>query len=75
MSDDQAGKPAIDLQKFLARVKRQREQANSLSEQIEFELVRFNGENAPIDFNVDWALETVWATQRQMAELFGKDTD
>jgi hypothetical protein len=75
MTDDQAGKPAIDLQKFLARVKRQREQANSLSEQIEFELVRFDGENAPIDFNVDWALETVWATQRQMADLFGKDTD
>lgn len=73
MTDDQAGEPAIDLQKFLARVKRQREQANSLSEQIEFELVRFNGENAPIDFNVDWALETVWATQRQMADLFGKD--
>lgn len=74
MTDDQRrGVPAVDIQKFLARVKRQREQANTLSAQIELELVRFDGENAPIDFNVDWALETVWASQRQMAELFGKD--
>lgn len=69
----QSGEPAVDIQKFLARVKRQREQANSLSEQIEFELIRFDGENAAIDFNVDWSHETVWATQKQMADLFGKD--
>lgn len=69
------GAPAIDIKKFLARVKRQREQANALSEQIEFELVRFDGENSAIDFNVDWSQETVWATQRQMSELFGKDID
>ena len=74
MSDhDHRGEPAVDIQKFLARVKRQREQANALSEQIELELVRFDGENAPIEFNVDWALETVWASPRQMADLFGKD--
>lgn len=67
------GEPAIDLKKFLARVKRQREQANALSEQIEFELVKFDGENSAIEFNVDWSRETVWATQKQMANLFGKD--
>jgi len=72
MSNDE-NEAAVDIQKFLARVKRQREAANDLSAQIEFELVRFDGENAAIDFNVDWGHETVWATQRQMAELFGKD--
>jgi hypothetical protein len=66
-------KPAVDIEKFLKQVRRQREQANELSAQIEMELVRFDGENAAIDFNVDWSHETVWATQRQMAELFGKD--
>lgn len=59
------------MAKFLARVKRQREQAIELCDQIEFDLVRFDGENAAIDFNVDWEQETVWATQRQMADLFG----
>jgi hypothetical protein len=73
MSKPEDAEPAVDIQKFLAKVKRQRERANELSDQIEFELVRFDGENAAIDFNVDWAHETVWATQRQMAELFGKD--
>lgn len=75
MRNDEGDKPAIDMAKFLAKVKRKREQANELCDQIEFELVRFDGENAAIDFNVDWEHETVWATQRQMAELFGKDTD
>lgn len=75
MEKDESGKPAIDMAKFLAKVKRQREQANQFCEQIELDLVRFDGENAAIDFNVDWEHETVWATQRQMADLFGKDTD
>lgn len=74
MTDPDNQKPAFDVQKFLAKVKRQREQANDLSDQIEFELVRFDGENAAIDFNVDWSHDTVWASQRQMAELFGKET-
>lgn len=74
-ADNPSGPAAVDIQKFLAKVKRQREQVNETSAQIEFELVRFNGENAAIDFNVDWSHETVWATQRQMADLFGKDTD
>lgn len=74
MTDENFSKPAIDLKKFLAQVKRNREAANAISEQIEFELVRFNGENAAIDFNVDWSHETVWATKRQMSDLFGKDT-
>src|ERR1043166_895506 len=72
---DSSSDPAFDLDKFLAKVKRQREQAMHAAEQIDLELVRFNGENAPIDFNVDWSHETVWATQRQMAGLFGKDPD
>lgn len=70
MTEHNSDEPAIDINKFLAKVKRQREQANTLSEQIELELVRFDGENAAIDFNVDWEHETVWATQRQMADLW-----
>lgn len=34
-------------------------------------MVRFDGENAPVDLNFDWAHETVWATQKQIADLFG----
>lgn len=63
--------PAVDMAKFLANVKKAREAANELSSQIELELVRFDGENAPVDLNFDWSHETVWATQRQIADLFG----
>lgn len=62
---------AVDIEKFLKKVRKQREEANATAEQIEFELVRFNGENAAIDFNVDWSHETVWGTQQQIADAFG----
>lgn len=65
------GVPAIDMDKFLARAKKSREAANEASAQIEMELVRFDGENAPVDLSFDWSHETVWATQRQIADLFG----
>ena len=71
--DSSASQPAVNIEKFLARVRKQRELANSTSAQIELELVRFNGENAPVDLNVDWSHETVWATQQQIADLFGVD--
>jgi hypothetical protein len=67
MSND----PAVDIEKFLNKVRKQRETANATAEQIEFELVRFDGENAAVDLNVDWSHETVWASQRQIADLFG----
>jgi hypothetical protein len=51
MSNDQA----VDVEKFLNKVRKQREAANATVEQIEFELVRFDGENAPVDLNVDWS--------------------
>jgi hypothetical protein len=63
--------PALDLPKFLAKAKKSREAANEASAQIEMELVRFDGENAHVDLNFDWSHETVWATQRQIADLFG----
>ena len=63
--------PAIDMDKFLAKAKKSREAANEISAQLDLELVRFNGENAPVDLNFDWSHETVWATQRQIADLFG----
>lgn len=65
--------PAIDMDKFLAKAKKSREAANAISAQIELELVRFDGENAPVDLNFDWSHETVWATNRQIADLFGVD--
>lgn len=65
--------PAIDMDKFLAKMKRARESVNEMSAQIEMELVRFDGENAHIDLNFDWSHETVWATQKQIADLFGID--
>jgi len=65
--------PAVDMAKFLAGVKKAREAANELSSQIELELVRFDGENAPVDLNFDWSHETVWASQRQIADLFAID--
>ena len=63
--------PAIDMDKFLAKMKRAREAANELSAQLEMELVRFDSENAHVDLNFDWSHETVWATQKQIADLFG----
>ena len=62
-----------ETKRFLEQCRKSREAANDAAAQIEMELVRFDGENAPIDFNVDWSEETVWATQRQMADLFGKE--
>ncbi len=63
--------PAMDMDKFLAKAKKSREAANAISAQMEMELVRFDGENAHVDLNFDWSHETVWATQKQIAELFG----
>ena len=63
--------PAVDLAKFLAKAKKAREASNEISAQIEFELVRFDGENAPVDLSFDWSHETVWASQKQIADLFG----
>ncbi len=68
-----ASTPAVDVAKFLAKAKKAREAANEISAQIEMELVRFDGENAHVDLNFDWSHETVWASQRQIADLFGVD--
>jgi len=64
---------AVDIEKFLKKVKKQREATNAFTEQLNFDLVRFNGENAAIDFNVDWSHETVWGTQQQIADAFAID--
>lgn len=68
-----AGRPAVNMERFLAKVKKQREAANELDAQIEMELVRFDGENAPVDLSFDWSHETVWASQKQISDLFGVD--
>lgn len=47
--------------------------------QTELELIKFKNEDASIDIdidiNFDFDHETIWATQQQMAELFGRDSD
>jgi hypothetical protein len=63
--------PAVDLDKFLAKVKKSREQISETASQMEMELVRFDGQNAPVVLNFDWSHETVWASQKQIADLFG----
>lgn len=73
MAEVAVEKPAVDIDKFLNKVRRSREAANQLTEQLDLTLVRFNGENAAIDFNVDWSQETVWGTQQQIADAFGVD--
>jgi len=70
---DSEPQPAVDIDKFLKRIRRVAAAADEASRQGEMELIRFNEGNAAIDFNVDWSSETVWATRRQMADLFGKE--
>lgn len=36
-------------------------------------LISFNGDNGEIQFSIDIEGETIWATQKQIAELFGVD--
>ncbi|NTS64176.1 virulence RhuM family protein [Sphingomonas sp. HHU CXW] len=62
---------AVDIDKFLQRNRRAAAAAQEASRQIEMELMRFDEGPSAIDFNVDWSKDTVWATQKQMAELFG----
>jgi hypothetical protein len=70
---DSKPQPAVDIDKFLKRIRRVAAAADEASRQGEMELIRFDEGNAAIDFNVDWSSETVWATRRQMADLFGKE--
>ena len=46
---------------------------NASARELEAELVRFSTGDRSIDFNIDVTGETVWATQQQLADLFGKD--
>lgn len=63
----------FDVEKFLKKARQSREHANEATAQIEMELVRFDGENTPVDLSVDWSEETIWASQKQIAALFDKD--
>ena len=45
--------------------------AKEAAAQLELALVKFKGDGADIDFNIDLTQETVWATQQQIAELYG----
>ena len=41
------------------------------ADQLELEFVRFGARDKALDLRVDLGAETVWATQAQMAEMFG----
>lgn len=62
-----------EIDAILRKARRDTKAINAAAADIETTLVRFDGENASIDFNVDWEHETVWASQRQMGALFGKE--
>jgi hypothetical protein len=57
----------------IARARRSTKAINKAGEQLEMELVRFKAEKQEIQFNLDLSGETVWATQQQIADLFGRD--
>ncbi|WP_293863233.1 RhuM family protein [uncultured Alsobacter sp.] len=40
---------------------------------LETAVVQFTSGDTSLDFNIDVTAETVWATQQQMADLYGKD--
>lgn len=43
--------------------------------QYELELVVFEDDQSKIPFNLDSSHDTIWASQQQMAELFGRDVN
>ena len=50
---------------------RSRRPASPDVEQLAFEFVRFGPRDRPLDLRVDLGADTIWATQAEMAELFG----
>ncbi|HEY1796662.1 MAG TPA: RhuM family protein [Stellaceae bacterium] len=57
----------------IKRARQSTEALHQVGEQLEMELVKFRGESQEIQFSLDLSGETVWATQQQIAELFGRD--
>ena len=47
--------------------------ASEVAAQLELSLVHFREKDLDIAFNFDISKETIWATQAQMAELFGRE--
>ena len=45
--------------------------ADAASDQLELEFVRFGPRDRALDLRVDLGSDTIWATQAQMAEMFG----
>lgn len=68
-----ARKPTMSatVKKVRLAAKKSTEQLGESSAQLEFELVKFRSEDAEIELNFDISSETIWATQHQMAKLFG----
>jgi hypothetical protein len=58
---------------IIKSVRRATAAANKAADQMEMELVHFKSGNQDIEFNLDITGETMWATQQQMADLFGRD--
>lgn len=66
-----AKKPVSDADKALAAARRSRIAIEDSSVQLEMELVRFRADDGELEIRFDVGAETVWATQQQMAFLFG----
>jgi hypothetical protein len=58
---------ADGMRKGVERVK------TKVVQQLEFSFARFKGEESEIEFPIDITHETVWATEQQIADLFGID--
>lgn len=61
------------IAKTRAAVRRSTEDLQASTASIELALVRFQSGDHEITFNLDLTAETVWATQHQIADLFGVD--
>jgi hypothetical protein len=46
---------------------------NEIATELEATVVRFKHGDQSLDFNIDVTAKTVWATQQQIADLYGKD--
>lgn len=63
------------LEKIRAAARKSARQADETAKQLNLQLVHFREDNLDIEFNFDAGHDTIWASQAQMAELFGKDRD
>lgn len=76
MSQDNNSKKPGFVERTIGKVRDAGASAlRGLADKLEAPKATFEIADTKIDFGVDVAGDTLWATQAQIAELFGKDTD